>query len=57
MGVALGVPTAEDEDAAREMTGAPARLEGPDDVLEVVVAAVEPTGADAGARAAVQTAS
>lgn len=51
-GVALGVPTAEAEEAERETTGAPARLEGPVEVLVVVVAAAEPVGADAGAVAA-----
>ena len=55
-GVALGVPTAEAEEAERETTGAPARLEGPVDVLVVVVAAAEPVGADAGAVAASQSA-
>jgi len=53
LGVALGVPTAEAEEAAIEIVGAPARLEGPADVLLVVAAAADPVGADAGVVAAV----
>ena len=52
LGVALGVPTAEAEEAAIEIVGAPAKLEGPGDVLLVVAAAADPVGADAGVVAA-----
>jgi hypothetical protein len=55
LGVALGVPTAEAEEAAIEIVGAPARLEGSADVLLVVAAAAEPVGAAAGVVAAVHT--
>lgn len=52
LGTALGVPTAEAEEAAIEIMGAPAKLEGPADVLLVVAAAADPVGADAGVVAA-----
>ena len=52
LGVALGVPVAEAEEADRETLGAPARLEGPLDVLLLVAAAGEPVGAAAGTVAA-----
>lgn len=54
LGTALGAPAAEADEAAKEMIGAPARLEKPADVLLLVVAAAEPVGADTGAVAAVQ---
>ena len=53
LGVALGVPTAEAEEAAIEIVGAPAKFEGPADVLLVVAAAADPVGAAAGVVAAV----
>ena len=53
LGVALGVPTAEAEEAAIEIMGAPARLEGPADVLLLVAAAADPVGAAAGVVAVV----
>ena len=49
LGTALGAPAAEADEAAKEMIGAPARLEKPADVLVVVVAAAEPVGPNAGA--------
>ena len=51
-GVALGGPVADAEEAEREILGAPARLEGPLDVLLLVAAAAEPVGAAAGTVAA-----
>lgn len=53
LGVALGVPVADAEEAEREILGAPERLEGPLDVLLVVAAAAEPVGAAAGTIAAI----
>lgn len=55
LGLALGVPVAEADEAAMEIVGAPAKLEKPADVLVPVVAAVEPVGANAGVVAAEQT--
>ena len=52
LGVALGLPVAEAEEADTETLGAPARLEGPLDVLLLVAAAAEPVGAAAGTVAA-----
>lgn len=49
LGVALGVPAADAEEAEREILGAPEKLEGPLDVLLIVAAAAEPIGAAAGA--------
>ena len=52
LGVALGGPFADAEVAEGEILGAPARLEGPLDVLLLVAAAAEPVGAAAGTVAA-----